>query len=160
MRRILTLILLLFTPSLFAADAADFALQGVDGKIHKLSDYRGKWVVVNFWATWCPPCLEEIPELIGYHDKHKDNDSVVLGINFEQIDSDRLGSFVDDQLISYPVLLTNNKPVKSFEPLKGLPTTFVVSPEGKVVGSYLGGIEAQMLEQFIEDEKRDREERS
>ena len=57
----------------------------LSGKMRSLEDYRGKWVIVNYWATWCPPCQEEIPDLVDFHDSHKDTDAVVLGVNFEDI---------------------------------------------------------------------------
>jgi len=153
MRRVLFLLLLLCSTTLAAVESVEFALPGLDGKTHRLSDYRGKWVVVNFWATWCPPCLEEIPELIGFHDKHQEKLAVVLGINFEQVDRERLASFVDDQMISYPILLTDGDLITAFGPLQGLPTTIIVSPQGEIAGHYVGGIEAHMIEQFIEQEQ-------
>jgi hypothetical protein len=62
-----------------AAEAVDFRLDGLDGREHRLSDYRGKWVVVNYWATWCPPCLEEMPELEIFHNAHRES-ALVLGM--------------------------------------------------------------------------------
>ena len=64
----------------FSGHAAGFLLEDIQGKAHRLADYRGKWVLVNFWATWCPPCLTEIPELISLHNAHKDSYLVVIGI--------------------------------------------------------------------------------
>ncbi len=78
-----------------------YTFTDVDGNPVKLADYHGKWVVVNYWATWCPPCLEEIPELVHFHDTHKDIDAVVLGINMDENASVSLSTFVDDNMISY-----------------------------------------------------------
>ncbi|MEW8429404.1 MAG: TlpA family protein disulfide reductase, partial [gamma proteobacterium symbiont of Ctena orbiculata] len=67
-----------------AAETVDFELPGLDGKRYRLSDYRGKWVLVNYWATWCPSCREELPELEVFHNNHKDTDAVVLGVAMER----------------------------------------------------------------------------
>lgn len=133
------------------AETVDFSLKDVEGKTHRLSDYRGKWVIVNYWATWCPPCLTEIPELVDFHEDYQARDAVVLGINFEEIETARLTEFVEDYFINYPVLL--EKPGRSsvMGKIPGLPTTFVVSPKGEIVARQVGGVTGQMLREFIEE---------
>jgi thiol-disulfide isomerase/thioredoxin len=131
------------------AEGVDFVLSTVDGVEHRLSDYRGKWVVVNFWATWCPPCLDEIPLLVAFHAKHKDIDAVVLGINFEHTDDFLLESFIEDHSINYPVLLVGEQPLVPFEPLKGLPSTFFVAPDGTVASGYVGPVTTKIMEAEI-----------
>ncbi len=138
----------LFGLSLAEAANPDFVLVDAFGAKHRLSDYRGKWVVVNYWATWCPPCLQELPELIDFHEKHKDRDAVVLGVNLEGIEAAALRKFVEERLISYPVLL--GKPDEELPwPVSGLPTTYVISPEGKVAGRHVGPMTGAELEEFI-----------
>ena len=138
------------------AGGIDFALTGVDGKTYRLSDYRGQWVVVNFWATWCPPCLEEIPELVDYHERHKNTDGVVIGINQEDIDEERLRTFVDDWMMTYPVVRSDDSLKAPFTALEGLPTTFIVSPQGTLVARHLGGLTATDIEDFIQRYQRKR----
>ncbi|HWQ94453.1 MAG TPA: TlpA disulfide reductase family protein [Gammaproteobacteria bacterium] len=131
--------------------SADFTLPDIDGVKHTLSDYRGKWVVVNYWATWCPPCLDELPELDAFHSRHKGKDALVLGVNMEDIPLDKLREFVDEHFINYPVLLGGNREETAFGPLPGLPVTYLISPTGEVAASHLGRVEAASIEEFIRD---------
>lgn len=131
-----------------------FKLQGIDGKSHQLSDHQGKWVVVNYWATWCPPCLEEIPELVDFHERHKDTDAVVLGVNYEDKGITELSAFADEYLISYPILLGEPGSGKNIGTIPGLPTTYVISPTGEMVARQVGPLTAQMLEDFIAEHNK------
>ncbi|MDH5184437.1 MAG: TlpA family protein disulfide reductase [Gammaproteobacteria bacterium] len=137
-----------------AQQGAVLSLQGIDGKLHQLSDYRGKWVVVNYWATWCPPCLEEIPELVDFHERHKNTDAVVLGVNYEDKAVAELTDFSDEYLISYPILLGEPGSGKNIGPIPGLPTTYVISPTGEIVARQVGPLTAQMLEDFIAEQQK------
>lgn len=132
-----------------AEKAEDFSLPGLDGKTHQLSDYRGKWAVVNYWATWCRPCLEEIPELEVFHHNNHEDLAVVLGLNMEDIEPEKLKAFVEEQFISYPILLAGAYPDKLLGKVPGLPTTYLVSPEGRVVAREVGPVDAESLEKFI-----------
>jgi thiol-disulfide isomerase/thioredoxin len=146
---ILFALLVLSAPS-FAA--VDFMLKDVDGVPHKLSDYRGKWVVVNYWATWCGPCLEEIPMLDEFHARHKDKDAIVLGVNAEDIDIADLREFVDEHFITYPVLRGDTNDESPLGPIYGLPTTFLISPAGEIATIHLGSVTRAAIEEFIESE--------
>lgn len=132
----------------------DFSLQDMDGGVHTLSGYRGKWVVVNFWATSCPPCIKEMPELSEFHDRHKDRDAVVLGVNFEDIRQSWMRRFLESVDVSYPILPWGTSPVTPFGLIMALPTTFIVSPGGTSVARYTGQITAADIEAYIEAETR------
>jgi len=153
-------LLLVTMSSSFAGqdDVVDFNLKDLKGQMHKLSDYRGKWVVVNYWATWCPPCLEEIPDLSDFHDKHKDKDAVVLGINNEELPTSRLIDFSESYLISYPVLPGPRDPAASYMlgPVPALPTTYIVSPAGRVMARNVGPLTSEMIESFMKTACKDK----
>lgn len=136
---------------LFAAPALalDFTLPDINGKQHKLSHYRGKWVIVNVWATWCPPCLREIPDLIAFYERHKRTDAVVLGVNYEEIDADELKKFVKDYRISYPVLIAKPGIEKFFGPLPSFPTSIIYDPDGLPADKVEGVLTRAQLEAYI-----------
>jgi thiol-disulfide isomerase/thioredoxin len=148
--RILLVLLLVPGLSANASEIVDFSLPDLDGKQRTLSEFRGKWVVVNYWATWCPPCLDEIPELVDFHEQHKDKNAVVVGVDFEDIALPKLKTFVEDYFMSYPILHMKPGPKSELGVISGLPTSFLVSPEGKLVAKQTGPVTAKMIKDFID----------
>ena len=132
-----------------SAGGVDFHLPDVTGRMHHLSDHRGKWAVVNFWATWCGPCMAEIPELVRFHERHKDRDAVVIGVNFEEIETPALAEFIARMRINYPVVRAGDAPLLPFEPLAGLPSTFFVDPRGELAAGHVGPVTAGAIEDFL-----------
>ena len=130
--------------------APDFTLQDMDGATHKLSDYRGKPVIVNFWATWCPPCREEMPSMERAWNKIKDQGIAMLAVNVGE-EEDTIFTFTGDFPASFTILLDTSGKITEQWPIRGLPTTYVVSPEGKLVYRAIGGREwddEQLLDQI------------
>ncbi len=128
--------------------AADFSMTDTTGKVHKLSQYKGKWVLVNFWATWCPPCLEEIPDLVELYEGKKNN-VVVLGVAMDYRNGEQVKDFADSMLVSYPVILGDRKLAAQVGPVEGLPTTYLYNPQGKLVARQVGAITRAEVENFI-----------
>ncbi len=129
--------------------AVDFTLPDVDGKPVRLSSYRNRWVVVNFWATWCAPCLREIPELSWVHEKYNTK-VVVIGVNYETISRIKLKRFMQKHNIDYPVVQISDQPLSPFEPLIGLPSTFFVDPQGNYVARHTGVVTASKIKKLLE----------
>jgi thiol-disulfide isomerase/thioredoxin len=132
-----------------ALAAADFSFRDIVGKQHNLADYRGKWVLVNFWATWCPPCLKEIPDLIALHNEHKNKDLVVIGIATDYDNPKRVTDFARDHRLSYPVVLGNEGIVAQIGRVEGLPMTYLFNPQGKMVAYNVGALTKKAVEGYI-----------
>ena len=135
------------------AHASGFSLEDIQGNTHRLEDYRGKWVLVNFWATWCPPCLSEIPELNSLHDAHKDNDLVVIGIAIDSGSSRKIADFSRAHGISYPVVMGNRKIAAQIGEMDVLPTSFLYSPNGEQVSYQAGEVTRESIETYIKNKK-------
>jgi len=120
--------------------APDFELVDTEGAMHRLSDYRGKTVIINFWTTWCPPCREEIPSMNRAWAELGDENVVMLGINMGE-DEDTIFVFTADYPADFPLLLDRDGAVIAHWPVKGLPTTYVVAPDGTLAYRAIGGRE-------------------
>lgn len=135
------------------AHAAGYTLPDLNGHQQSLDEYRGKWIVVNYWATWCGTCRKELPDLAALHRKHRNGDIVVVGINFEDIEQQKLKDFVATQDIPYPVLRTQPVRTTPLGPVPALPTTYIIDPTGKTVAGEVGLVTQQNLEDYIAAKK-------
>lgn len=128
---------------------SNFLLKDMTGVQHQLSSYKGKWVLVNYWATWCPPCLEEVPDLVNLYDQHHQKDLMVLGVVFDYKDVKEVSAYVDDMLMSYPIVLGDDSVVEQIGAADVMPTTFIYNPRGKLVKIKRGVITKQFVEGLI-----------
>jgi len=150
----LALIHVIFSMS-FAVNAAErsqnkgFVLSDTTGKKHALSQYKGKWVIVNYWATWCPPCLEEVPDLVALYDSRKNKDVMLLGVAFDYKDAKEVADYVDDMLMSYPIVLGDDEVIKQIGSAEVMPTTYIYNPRGELVKTKRGLVTKTYLEGFI-----------
>ena len=144
-------VFLLFTG--MQARAVDYQLPDLDGQMQSLEQFRGKWLIVNYWATWCKTCVKELPDLVSTHNENKDNDIAVVGINFESIKPDVLQSFVDKHAIPFPVLLSKPIPATPLGRVFALPTTYIIDPNGKLVAGQVGLVSQQNLLDYISEKR-------
>jgi len=122
------------------------ALQDMNGKPIHLSDYKGKWVVINYWASWCHPCQLEIPELNAFYFAHKDKDAVVLGFNYDQVPTAELPALAQRMGVFFPTLATDPASLLGVVSLPGLPISFLIGPDGQLKKTLLGEQTQKTLE--------------
>ena len=120
--------------------APDFSLQGEDGNTYRLSSYRGQVVVMNFWATWCPPCREEMPSMERLWQKVKGKGIMVLGVNVGE-DADIIFEFTGQYPVSFALPMDIDGKVIASYPVRGLPTTYIIDPSGMVTYRAVGSRE-------------------
>ena len=127
-------------------DVPGFTVTDLDGKTVSFADLRGKVVLVNFWATWCPPCRAEIPDLVALQEKYRDK-LVVLGISEdEDATPAQVKAFGVERKVNYPIVMKTPELAKIFKGVSALPTTFVIDPEGKIRQRHVGMLRAQTTE--------------
>ena len=118
--------------------APDFNLKDLEGGEVKLSDYRGKVVILDFWATWCPPCIKGIPDFVELQKEYGDKGLAILGISLDQNPKQVLPKFIKKYKVNYPILLTDGKVDKAYGGVTGIPTTFVIDRKGETYKQYVG----------------------
>lgn len=154
---------ILSMPAMTVAAADEVSLEGLDGKQHLVSEYigKGKWTVLNIWGPKCPPCRDEMPDLVQFHDDHKDTDAIVVGIaidfpSYGYAKKQQVLEFAEDFMIDFPLLLSDGFVTQQLGlgRLEGLPTTYMYTPDGEIVGVQVGGITKEILENFIKKHKK------
>ncbi len=131
---------------LFAAGSAlAFDIADTQGSRHRLADYKGRWVILNFWATWCVPCIQEIPEIAQFHRAHPD--VAVIGVAVDAEDAARVKRFAAKVGHDYPLVLADERVEKQLGAMRALPTTRIYDPKGKVVYDKPGRVDRKFLEE-------------
>ena len=130
----------LLSPVLGKPAAPDFLLRDIDENIVELDDFKGKPVIINFWATWCPPCLAELPSMKRAWEKIKSDGIAMIAINVGESEEDIL-RFTKQHPINYTIVLDESGEEMTNWPVRGLPTTFVLDPKGRIIYQAVGGRE-------------------
>ncbi|UCD87613.1 MAG: TlpA family protein disulfide reductase, partial [Desulfobacterales bacterium] len=118
--------------------APDFALRDLSGSVYRLSDLRGRVVVLNFFATWCNPCLQEIPEFVRLHRKFKDKGLEIIGVSLDPEGNTVLRPFIMRYGITYPIVLGTREMVLDYGGIQGIPTTFIIDHTGAISDYFVG----------------------
>ena len=146
-----------FSPA-SADPVKDFSFQDIKGKRHEFSDYKGKWVVVNYWAIFCPPCRVEIPDLIRFQNDNPEK-VAILGMDAGMDEVQRLQEFAKDQKINYPIIPTQNSTMEAFGEVPGLPATYIVSPSGELTDTHVGLLSYEKLDEYINQKQEPQKEK-
>jgi thiol-disulfide isomerase/thioredoxin len=130
------------------APMPDIDAQTIDGQRVRLSELRGKVVLVNFWATWCPPCRAEVPDLVRLQEKYQDR-LVILGVSEDEGGLDLVKRFVAEHHVNYPVVMSTPEIGKAFPDIVSLPTTIVVDPDGRIAQRHIGMLDPARTEREV-----------
>ena len=133
------------------ARAPDFALADASGKTVRLSDYRGKVVLLNFWATWCAPCKAEVPWFVDLQKTYKD-DLVVLGVSFDEDGWKSVRPFIEERQVNYPVVLASPELPDQYRKIENLPATLMIDRDGRIQGTHLGLASKAQYEELIREQ--------
>ena len=128
-----------------------FELTDTKGDVFTEKNTRGKYLVVNFWATWCAPCLKEIPAFVKFYNKNSDHVEI-LGLDYEPVNLAVINEFIERFNINYPLVLYNNNndsEYSKFGEIFGMPTTLIYSPEGELLQTFMGEITIEDLDKYI-----------
>ncbi|MES2708665.1 MAG: TlpA disulfide reductase family protein [Verrucomicrobiota bacterium] len=132
------------------AQMPDWTLQDMNGATVRSADYQGKVVLVNFWATWCPPCIAEIPDFIKVQEEYRARGLTILGISLDEGDPAAVRGFMKARGLNYPVLRGDSTVTAAFGDIKGIPASFLIDKTGRVVLHRAGMLDAATLRKALE----------
>jgi peroxiredoxin len=129
--------------------APNFTLTDLDGKNISLADFKGKVVILDFWATWCPPCIKEIPDFVELYEQYKDKGFAMIGISLDQAGIDVVKEFAQRYKINYSIAMNDGNVHKAYGEITSIPTTFVIDSKGNIRKEYIGFTKKSVFEEDI-----------
>ena len=130
--------------------APDFALKDADGKVVKISDYKGKVVLVNFWATWCGPCKIEIPWFIQFEQQYRDRGFAVLGVSMDEDGWSAVKPYVASNKINYRMVIGDDMTAQKYGGVESLPSSFLIDREGRIAAVHIGLVSKKVYQDDID----------
>jgi len=132
-----------------APQAPAFELYDTKGQALSLDQFKGQVLVLNFWATWCPPCRAEIPDFASVYDEYKDKGLAMIGVSLDNMTEEDLGPYIEELAITYPVALGTEKMVDDYKPGRYIPATIVIDKKGRIRTRHTGVMGREILERLV-----------
>lgn len=129
--------------------APDFTLEDLSGKTLTLSQFKDKVLVLNFWATWCPPCQAEIPDFVATYNRYRSKGLVIIGVSLDRLSAEDLSSFVEENRISYPIAFATEQIMADYKPGRYIPATIVIDKKGRIRSRNVGLMDQEVLESLF-----------
>jgi thiol-disulfide isomerase/thioredoxin len=133
----------------WTGDAPNFTLPRIGGGTFSLSSFKGKVIIVDFWATWCPPCRMEIPHFIDLYNEYRDKGLEIVGVTLDEGGESVVSEFRDQYKINYTLVLGDEKVAQNYGGIRGIPTTFIIDKKGNIVNKHIGYTDKQVFEDEI-----------
>jgi peroxiredoxin len=129
--------------------APDFALTSLDGQEVRLSQFKGKVVILDFWATWCTPCKKELPQFIELYQEYQGRGLVIIGVSLDKTGVREVASFVKEWKIPYIIVMGTGRVMRDYGGIRGVPTTFVIGRDGKIYRKYVGYRKKEVFQEDV-----------
>jgi len=130
-------------------EAPDFVLKDLNGNEITLDDFKGKVLFINFWATWCPPCREEIPGFVSMYEIYNGRGMEILGVSLDQKGVEIVKKFAEMYEINYPMAMGTNQLIRDYQPGQYIPTTIIIDQEGRIRDRHVGYLDKTILEKYF-----------
>lgn len=161
MKKLVNIFLMIFFPFFFfgfalleagdktSSPAPDFALTDLKGNVLSLSGFKDKIIFLNFWATWCAPCRQEIPDFVAAYEQLKEKGLVIIGVSVDRTSTDVLRSFVEKFKMTYPIAFATKKIIDDYQPGRFIPTTIIIDKAGKIRHKHVGLMDKETLQKYF-----------